>query len=473
MDEVLCPHEFDWSAPTAITDNEVLEILAQLKLESRMIATIDSCHSGDQARLVMAKGVARTLTPPANMRTRGGTRNGFRAAGRAPNISFLSACSPWQVAADTSFDGRPNGAFTYHFVNQIKQGPLDTTLADTALAIEPALRSFEMSPVAENGDVPYFAERTCTRGLVRKPLLARAIAPTRAGTVLFEQSFQASLFGQPLDAGVQIAVANGELTSFIRATFMGQGLTLPPIRTTGNMTVPLPLGYFGLRLLFSVSDWRYASQSIEFVLDLSLTSDLPFVPRVHIARVPVHVNIGMIDRDLSTMQVTSPADLVALLTLRQLDAGNAQPQPGIREGGVGRVLRDPRVQVVATGVESWGPNWREERIVRPFANRPRPDGIERVAIEIGPQYGAGNVYVVGWHSPQETDFDFQLHIGNSFWGGWGNIEWRAIGIYAHIQPFPRAAEREQLAPAAVVPAAEHEPRASFKPPTNGKPALTS
>ena len=99
--------------------------------------------------------------------------------------------------------------------------------------------------------------------------------------------------------------------------------------------------------------------------------------------------------------------------------------------------RDPLPQLVAEGRAYWGPNWREDRIIRPFENRPRMDGVTRRGLpSIGPQQGNGNVFVKGWLSSQETDFDFVLHIGNNFFGGWGNTHWRVHGVYADINPFP-------------------------------------
>jgi hypothetical protein len=58
-------------------------------------------------------------------------------------------------------------------------------------------------------------------------------------------------------------------------------------------------------------------------------------------------------------------------------------------------------------------------------------------VDLGPQRGAGAVSFEGWLSDQETDFDFVIHIGNHFFGGWGEIEWRVQGVYADVQPFPR------------------------------------
>jgi len=442
MDEALCPYEFDWSAATAITDNEVLTVLGSLALGARMIFTFDSCHSGDFSRAPV-EGKPRTLRPPPNMSRRGPTRQGFRSAARAPNVSFVSACSPWETAADTSFDGHPNGAFTYYFAKELNANGATSTLTDMVAAISPSLQKYQMTPVAENGDTPYFPAANKTPAS-RSPMMPLALPvrslSTRAGTIVFEQHWQASLIGQTADVGVRIVAANGELTTYLIARFMGSVMTSPPIRTAGNMTFPLQLGFFGLRLMLSISDWTYGASSIDFVLQLDLASDLPFVPRVRIVRLPIHIDVSQLGRGLANQTVTSPADLVALLQLAQLSDASSTPR-GLdsREPSAIRGFRDPLIQVIDSGVAGWGPNWREDRVIRPFKDRPRPDGVTRHSVDIGPQRGAGNVYVVGWLSDQETDFDFILHMGNGFFGGWGEIDWRVQGIYADINPFPRTA----------------------------------
>jgi hypothetical protein len=441
MDEVICPYEFEWTDATAIRDNELLDALAGLRLDARMVLVFDSCHSGDMSRFVAAPGtLPRTLPVPSGVRaTTGPTRLGFRVAGRAPNIAFASAVSPWQVAADTAFNGRANGAFTYSFLKQSNSSAAGTSIDDLVAAVEPQLRPFEMTPVAETGAAPYYPAPTAR---APAPILSvmRSPVPSRTGSIAYEQTFHALLLGQDIAVSVRITAANGELTSYVTARFMGETLTSPPIATNRNLSLPIALGYFGVRLVYSVSSWQFAPGAIQFVLGLDVTSDLPFVPRVHVARVPVTINPAMRDRGLVAAPVASPADLVALLTLQRLSSREpAAPQPAGGDAPVITGFRDPTLEVFDSGKASWGPNWRENRAIHTFAGRPRPDGIVRHHVEIGPQRGNGNVYVVGWLSAQDSDFDFILHMGNDFFGGWGDIDWRVVGYYANIQPFPREA----------------------------------
>jgi metacaspase-1 len=206
MDEAICPYEFDWTDDTAIRDNEVLEILAGLRLDARMVLVFDSCHSGDMSRFVaVPNSRPRTLPPPTGAYgTRGPTRNGFRAASRAPNIAFVSAVSPWQLAADTAFDGRSNGAFTYYFLRQANASAPGTSLTALVTAIEPELRPFEMTPVAEGGDAPFYQPVTTKRALPRSISLVRPVTLARVGAVVFDQAYHASLLGQELAVSVRI-----------------------------------------------------------------------------------------------------------------------------------------------------------------------------------------------------------------------------------------------------------------------------
>ncbi|MBX3159458.1 MAG: caspase family protein [Deltaproteobacteria bacterium] len=456
LDEVLCPHEFDWTPETGITDNEVLDVLAALPLDRRMVVTIDSCHSGDQARALIPKGRPRTLPPPPNLRRRGAVPLGLRGIAKtAPSVAFLSAVSPWQLAIDTSFGGRDNGAFTNEFLRRLREVP-GTTLTDAALAIEPALRGYNMTPVAENGDVRYLSP-----GGRRSRKRTRAVraSSARAATVVFDRAFHARLLGQELSVSVRVANDGGELIAHVAATYLGQSFASPPIPTTGNLTFPLDLGMFGLRLVVGVTGWQRVAAAIAFTLELSIVSDLAFVPHVDIGRTAVHVDLASMTRGLAAAYATSPADVVALLALH-----GATPPPNDRAATAG-ASRDPAIQVFATGVAKWGPNWREDRIIRPFADRPRPDGIRRYEVRLGPQRGQGNTYVVGWLSDQETDFDFVLHMGNNFFGGWGERDWLVEGYYADIQPFPRSRGATPRASEAAIAAARgRTPHAPADPP---------
>lgn len=429
VDEVLCAYDFDWTAETAIVDDELYRALLERPAGSEVIVTLDCCHSGDQLRDLRVR--PRTLRPPAaiasELARRKGAIQGFRKVSRSPGVSFLSACSPWEVAADTSFNGRANGAFSYYFLRAEEAQPR-ASLDEVAFALRSDLARYAMTPVAE-GDVQ--AMWLPSGGRYLRDAHSRSTALVRGSTVLYEQSFSATFAGQSVGLHVRISADNGQVLLTLALSMLGQQVTVPPLAISGDQRIDIPLGFLGARIEVSVQGWSVDPTSIRFQLGLSLLTSMWFVPPVTIAQIPITLPLSQLSRAVPA--AATPADLVALLSLNGLDrTAEVVSQPSVQ------AFRDPRLQVFASGVAGWGPNWREDRLIRPFADRPRPEGIQRLHVEIGPQRGAGNVYVVGWASAQETDFDFILHMGNNFFGGWGDIDWRVVGFYYDQSPFPRS-----------------------------------
>ncbi len=69
MDETLVPHNFDWTAETCVTDNQLYRLYAQLPYDTRFIMMLDCCHSGGLDRAGGLK--VRGLDPPDDIRHRG------------------------------------------------------------------------------------------------------------------------------------------------------------------------------------------------------------------------------------------------------------------------------------------------------------------------------------------------------------------------------------------------------------------
>lgn len=291
MSEVVCPHDFDWRRETSFTDSELLVILNALPLGAQLFVSLDTCHSGDFARGLGLRGQPRTLTPPSGAPTRGPSPRGFRTVARAPNVTFLSACSPWQTATDTSFDGRPNGAFSYFLHRALEEnarGPLGAAIS----SIEKPLQDYGMTPAADNAGVPYLVD-------------APAVTAARAGLIVFERQWQTTLLGQPVGVDARVAVANGELTVIVGTRAGGHTMLSPPIRITGNLTCPIQLGIFDIQLVLTVADWTYGRGTIDFVLHLELVNDRAFVPRT---RMPVHIDVTQLTCFYRT-HVAQPRDV--------------------------------------------------------------------------------------------------------------------------------------------------------------------
>jgi hypothetical protein len=118
-DEALCPHDIAANGP--IVDDELFTLFALARPGVRTVLISDSCHSGTLTRLSRPIGdhrcPIRFLAPstflPATSATRAArTRPGFRAKPRSAAL-LLAGCRDSEYSYDATFDGRPNGAFTY------------------------------------------------------------------------------------------------------------------------------------------------------------------------------------------------------------------------------------------------------------------------------------------------------------------------------------------------------------------------
>jgi hypothetical protein len=446
LDEALCPHEFDWSAAATITDKELLRSLANMKQGASLVCSFDSCHSGDFTRGLLRPGVrARTLTPPsaiaAEIARRGLRGPGLRQVALANGVTVVSACLPFQEAADAEFEGRPNGAFTYHLLRELGRNS-HSPASKTIEAIAPDLRHFEMDPTVEGAaEVPILVGRR-TRSAEG---LLTGVRATGARRVVYNGSWDSNLLGQRLGVGLRITSQSGSLYANLSALVFGAPLEIAPIPLQGNLELAIPLGLLGAELVFGVSRWRSDQQAISFTVTIEVRMGIFFGSKVRVAEVPVSVPLSTMTRGPEARAPKSAEEMVAMLTLNSLSTGPLVETSGPRAVQTPTVYgsRELLVQVVGADIAKWGPNWREDRIIRPFANRARPNGLRRWGLpKLGPQRGSGNVYVVGWLSDQESDFDFILHMGNNFFGGWGEIDWLVEGYYAVNDPFPNRALEE-------------------------------
>lgn len=151
LDEVLCPVDYRWDDPSsALTDDELRRLLGMVHPNVTMTVVIDACHSGDYARFGGRSLSRRFLAPPSWMalRQRGRAQRTPRSP-MPPNAAVISACKPNQVAIDTSFDGRPNGAFTHAFLGALRSGR--ENLASDVAEASKGVASFAMTPVLESG----------------------------------------------------------------------------------------------------------------------------------------------------------------------------------------------------------------------------------------------------------------------------------------------------------------------------------
>jgi hypothetical protein len=135
-DEALCPHDIDSEGP--LLDDDLHRLFSDRRPGVRITLLSDSCHSGsvtrgDEADLDPGMPRARFLPlaawmPPGQVPARP-TRPPTLVTGlaRTGGDLLLSGCRDTEYSWDTSFRGRPNGAFTYYALKTLKALPVGAT----------------------------------------------------------------------------------------------------------------------------------------------------------------------------------------------------------------------------------------------------------------------------------------------------------------------------------------------------------
>lgn len=129
-DEALCPYDIGTAGP--LMDDEIRAMFGQIASGVRLLLLSDSCHSGSVTRGAEedldAGGARARFLPleawmPEDELPPAGTRapkvvSGLRRAG---GDLLLAGCRDTEYSYDTSFKGRPNGAFTYYALKTLKE----------------------------------------------------------------------------------------------------------------------------------------------------------------------------------------------------------------------------------------------------------------------------------------------------------------------------------------------------------------
>jgi metacaspase-1 len=140
-DEMMCP--YDVMKEQYLLDDELHDLFCAKAPGVRIYVIADSCHSGSVARYVAApdqtgtaQRKARFLPPYTFTR---GNRLLERAIDRATNMPaptklrypavLFSGCADTEFSYDTSFNARPNGAFTRVAIDALGQPAITTPRA--------------------------------------------------------------------------------------------------------------------------------------------------------------------------------------------------------------------------------------------------------------------------------------------------------------------------------------------------------
>lgn len=137
-DEALCPYDIGSAGP--LLDDEINALFAARAPGVRILLISDSCHSG-----TVTRGREDDLDPghprarfmpleswmPASELPTATARPAHRVGGikRSGGDLLLAGCLDTQYSWDTSFKGRPNGAFTYYAIKTLREARPSTYAA--------------------------------------------------------------------------------------------------------------------------------------------------------------------------------------------------------------------------------------------------------------------------------------------------------------------------------------------------------
>lgn len=171
MDEVICPVDFDWTPEHMITDKQFHALFASFKPGVRFYWVSDSCHSGDLTRGLPSVAATRrhdrskAYPVPECIRYRHEIAKEMGLKAHKPKssainkglvsgvleVGYISGCKDNQTSADTSFNGRPNGALTGYLLQILKRMPDNTPEVDIVDALNADLTrdQYDQNPQAE------------------------------------------------------------------------------------------------------------------------------------------------------------------------------------------------------------------------------------------------------------------------------------------------------------------------------------
>jgi len=146
-DEGLCP--WDIGQGKVLLDDELHSLLSPRSPGVRVLMISDSCHSGSVSRgdtTELDKGAPRARflppevwMPPGSVSPNAPTpRKVLGGLSRAGGDLLVAACQDSEYSWDTSFNGRPNGAFTFYALKALAQLPASATYAQWMTKITPS-----------------------------------------------------------------------------------------------------------------------------------------------------------------------------------------------------------------------------------------------------------------------------------------------------------------------------------------------
>jgi len=156
-DECFCPYDINSNGP--LTDDELFELFSSASRGVKVIMLSDSCHSGTVTRFApittpptitgrnAPQRKVRFLPPSVFLSTSDVAKLGVRRAmrpssppGRYASL-LMSGCQDTEYSYDASFEGRPNGAFTFVALRAVASLSAKSTYNEWFKAIRKTLPS--------------------------------------------------------------------------------------------------------------------------------------------------------------------------------------------------------------------------------------------------------------------------------------------------------------------------------------------
>lgn len=187
-DEAFCPYDLAakgdrWDPDRIITDDELNALFSELPPRVLLEAYFDTCHSGTGLKDPFARywpppseaslAASSAASPAAPPKLRGVAKALAPTPTAKRRRVLWAGCKADQTSADAVFDGRPNGAFTYFYIQTVRAGQDKLTRAQVRDRVRAALKrhGFTQTPQLET-------DATHRGRLVRPP---RAVAPRIVG----------------------------------------------------------------------------------------------------------------------------------------------------------------------------------------------------------------------------------------------------------------------------------------------------
>jgi metacaspase-1 len=129
-DEALCPYDIGAVGP--LLDDDIRVLFAKRAAGVRLVLISDSCHSGTVTRgrdddldpgMPRARFLPLEAWMPAGELPASTARPSTLVSGlrRSGGDLLLAGCTDTEYSWDTSFKGRPNGAFTYYALKTLRE----------------------------------------------------------------------------------------------------------------------------------------------------------------------------------------------------------------------------------------------------------------------------------------------------------------------------------------------------------------